>query len=498
MSNASDFIIEDGVLKKYVGPGGDVVIPEGITHIADSAFWRCSIESVVLPQSICSIGRCAFSFCEELRGITIPDAVTEIKESAFMYCKALVEIVIPKNVNSIGPEAFLKCENLRMVTIRSTDCKIAPNAFGYKPIPVRYHDISALPTDIRVGAAIAFAEDGGDVEDPRYEKHIKYIKSNAAKLIDLAMQYPSLLKLMCREKLITAKNMEKFLDAAQETKKTELIAMVLDYQENKLSKKQKTAAAQKKEQQDSAVFERQLARQGKIGIEGLNFVMTGSLCTFKNRTELKAFIESKGGKLLSAISEKVDYLIQNFAIEETEKDKKAKELGIEKIDEYHFNEMAGRVFVVDEQGELLQYMGSGKNVIIPPDVSNIGCTAFTSCSRLSDITIPESVKTIDECAFAYCGSLSSVQIPGSVAVISENVFSACVGLERVILEEGVTEICSSAFSFCKELKTIKIPKSVTSIDDLAFSFCEKLSIHAPVGSYAETYAKEHYIPFVAE
>ena len=91
-----------------------------------------------------------------------------------------------------------------------------------------------------------------------------------------------------------------------------------------------------------------------------------------------------------------------------------------------------------------------------------------------------------------------MKIPGSVAVISENVFSACAGLETVILEEGVTEICSSAFSFCKELKTIKIPKSVTSIDDLAFSFCEKLSIHAPVGSYAETYAKEHYIPFVAE
>lgn len=30
MSNASDFIIENGVLIKYVGPGGDVVIPEGV------------------------------------------------------------------------------------------------------------------------------------------------------------------------------------------------------------------------------------------------------------------------------------------------------------------------------------------------------------------------------------------------------------------------------------------------------------------------------------
>ena len=38
MSNASDFIIENGVLKKYVGPGGDVTVPEGVTAIKDDAF----------------------------------------------------------------------------------------------------------------------------------------------------------------------------------------------------------------------------------------------------------------------------------------------------------------------------------------------------------------------------------------------------------------------------------------------------------------------------
>ena len=38
MSNASDFIIENGVLTKYVGPGGDVVIPDGVVEIGASAF----------------------------------------------------------------------------------------------------------------------------------------------------------------------------------------------------------------------------------------------------------------------------------------------------------------------------------------------------------------------------------------------------------------------------------------------------------------------------
>lgn len=42
MSKACDFIIENSVLKKYVAPGGDVAIPEGVTSISSYAFSGCS------------------------------------------------------------------------------------------------------------------------------------------------------------------------------------------------------------------------------------------------------------------------------------------------------------------------------------------------------------------------------------------------------------------------------------------------------------------------
>ena len=51
MSSASDFIIENGVLTKYVGPGGDVTIPEGVTSIGDNAFYGCKSHRINLTYN---------------------------------------------------------------------------------------------------------------------------------------------------------------------------------------------------------------------------------------------------------------------------------------------------------------------------------------------------------------------------------------------------------------------------------------------------------------
>ena len=42
MSDPKDFIIENGVLTEYTGPGGDVAVPDGVTTIGDCAFWTAA------------------------------------------------------------------------------------------------------------------------------------------------------------------------------------------------------------------------------------------------------------------------------------------------------------------------------------------------------------------------------------------------------------------------------------------------------------------------
>ncbi len=76
------------------------------------------------------------------------------------------------------------------------------------------------------------------------------------------------------------------------------------------------------------------------GISGKSFVITGSVEHFSGRSELKQYIEQRGGKVLSAVSANTDYLINNDVTSNSSKNKKAKELEIPIISEEDFLKMA--------------------------------------------------------------------------------------------------------------------------------------------------------------
>jgi DNA ligase (NAD+) len=85
------------------------------------------------------------------------------------------------------------------------------------------------------------------------------------------------------------------------------------------------------------------AGAGPVGVrpslEGLTFVITGSLDTYANRDELKERIERAGGKVTGSVSEKTDYLVNNDLHSSSSKNKKAKQLGVKIITETGLNSM---------------------------------------------------------------------------------------------------------------------------------------------------------------
>src|ERR1017187_3193785 len=160
----------------YIGYGGDVTIPDTIdglpvTSIGDEAFsayyWdRAGLTSVMIPDSVISIGDWAFEGCTDLTNAVIGNSVTNIGDYAFAFCDSLTAITVatnnpayrsvagvlfnkststliqcpggkagsyavPNGVTSIGNEAFDECLGLTSVTIPNSVTNIGDDAFYY-------------------------------------------------------------------------------------------------------------------------------------------------------------------------------------------------------------------------------------------------------------------------------------------------------------------------------------------------------------------------------
>ena len=91
----------------YTGPGGAVDIPDTIngypvTSIGDSAFYyRSTVTSVTIPNSVTSIGNGAFSSCTSLTSVTIGNSVTSIGDYAFYNCTSLTRVYFQGNAPSL-------------------------------------------------------------------------------------------------------------------------------------------------------------------------------------------------------------------------------------------------------------------------------------------------------------------------------------------------------------------------------------------------------------
>lgn len=107
------------------GPlGGDYNLKFGWTtaipaRIFSTASTNASyLRSIVLPNTIKTIGINAFMNCAKLNSIIFPYGLERIEEMAFYYCFSLTSLDLPSTVVSIGPKAFQFCRALRTVNLR--------------------------------------------------------------------------------------------------------------------------------------------------------------------------------------------------------------------------------------------------------------------------------------------------------------------------------------------------------------------------------------------
>ena len=107
----------------------DIVVPEGVEEISDSALAHCyHLKTVKLPQSLRIIGKSSFMKCWSIEKLDIPNGLIEIQDLAFHGCE-LRNVVIPEGVEYLGKDIFLN-SGLRNITIPSTIRKIGEKAIA--------------------------------------------------------------------------------------------------------------------------------------------------------------------------------------------------------------------------------------------------------------------------------------------------------------------------------------------------------------------------------
>lgn len=470
MSDLKDFLIEDGVLKKYVGVGGNVSIPKGVTKIKWGTFFNCKdLTSIIIPEGVEIIEQKVFYNCESLQTIQLPKSLTSIGFAAFKGCKGLADkdgfvifnnilfdycgkdnaVEIPEGVCGISSNAFEGNEKLTSITMPESVTTIGFAAFyGCKNLEkVKLSSNISLVEDYAFKGCEKLANDDGFVivNDILFD----YFGSN----IDISI--PKNVKVIGNSVFEESKNLN---------------SVVIPQSVEKICEK-----AFKKCKKLTAVD----VQSGVVSIGAEAFYECNKLTSISLPQTLTE-IDKLAFAYCNALTE--------VAIPK----------GVTKI-----------------KWGIFSWCKKLISVNIPEGVAEIEYEAFRGCEKLQAVVIPESVLSIESGAFQDCKRLESVTISESTSIATK-AFSGCKKLgdtngliivNNILFDYsrnkssyeipyGVTAIDNEAFFMCEKLEKIYIPETVKSIHKFAFSACPKFTISTPTGSYAEQFAKEKNISLV--
>jgi hypothetical protein len=142
------------------------------------------------------------------------------------------------------------------------------------------------------------------------------------------------------------------------------------------------------------------------------------------------------------------------------------------------------------------------NVTLPNGLTTIGTAAFSYCPGLTGITLPNTVTNLGDDAFMFCTGLTSITLPNSFTSLGSYVFNHCTSLTNVTLPNCLASLGDYAFAFCSSLATITLPGSITNLGAYALAGCSALNgIYfqgsapvADVSAFYNTSATAYYLP----
>ena len=473
-----------------------IIIENSVTSIGDDAFYGCtSLTSVTIPYSVTSIGYDAFydtayyndesnwnngvlyiSDClidtnddfDSTTDYTIKGGTRIIADYAFLFSKSLTSVTIPDSVTSIGDQAFNDCTNLTNATIGNGVTSIGEYAFNgctsLKSVTIP-NSITSIDEYAFLGCT-----------------SLKFVTYNGTKSQCKSIEgYYNISKIIkCTDGIIGGGN----------TVTIDSLKYIMYY--DTVSLVGYTVTPENLMIPESISY--------KDENENYEFKVTSiGSSAFKNCTSLTSItipdsVTTIGNNAFSGCSSLTSVTIGNsvtsigssafsgctslksFNYCGTKSQWKAITIG---SDNYYLT----HAFIKCNDG----IIGNGNTVTINnlkyimyyDTVSLVGYTVTPE-----NLMIPKSVlyegytfkvTSIGESAFKNCTSLTSVTIGNSVTSIGNEAFYGCTSLTSVTVPDSVTSIGDYAFCNCTSLTSVTIPDSVTSIGYSAFRGCTSLT-----------------------
>ncbi len=374
--------IENEVFKGYDNLES-IILPNTMLSIGKYAFSDCTnLKTVTFAEnsSLTTINEGAFEHCSKLEDILMPNSLEEIKSSAFANCTSLEDVTIPNSTISIGNDAFTHCFNLRNVTLSNSLESIGDKAFAHCDL-----ESILLPITLKSFGSGVFANctrltkiDLGNnenfkvIDDNLYTNDEKTLLQYAIGKTATSFVVPQGVTSIAEYAFTYAQN---------------LVSITLPSTLTKIGDEAFTDCLN--------LFE-------IYNLSNIDIVKGSN----KNGN-----IAYKARDIYNSLSTQSKLNIENGYI----------------------------VYTYGQERSLIGYLGSETELEIPSYVTKIEENSFEHNNKIETILISGAVTSINDLAFAYCINLKNVTIGKNVTNIGMGAFLGCSKIETITFEGTIAE-----------------------------------------------------------